>query len=90
MLPLNNATRFPYDSINSAMQSLFVIPCLLAVVCSSPTRRETVALWDPCNYPAMGISGPLQCVPGSECICKDDSKSFETYTLNDLLTIYVP
>ena len=41
------------------------------------SRRQstgTVELWGACNYPSQGINGPLPCVDGSECICKDDSK----------------
>lgn len=53
--------------------------CLWACVHSSPTRRDTVALWDACDYPSMGINGPLQCAQGSECICKDASESFSTF-----------
>ena len=40
------------------------------------SRRQSstlVALWEACNYPSQGINGPLSCVSGSECICKDDS-----------------
>lgn len=40
------------------------------------SRRQSsapVALWGACNYPSQGINGPLPCVSGSECICKDDS-----------------
>ena len=41
------------------------------------SRRQSstpVELWGACNYPSQGINGPLPCVDGSECICKDDSK----------------
>ena len=90
MLPPDNASRFPCYIITTAMQSLFMILCLLAVARSSPTKRDTVALWEPCNYPDMGINGPLQCAPGSECICKDHSKPLEMSTLEHLLRNYVP
>ena len=69
------------------MRLLVLSFCLLAVVYSSPTRRDTVALWDACNYPAMGINGPLQCAPGSECICKDDSKLSRMRTRCAMLTV---
>lgn len=35
----------------------------------------------------MGINGPLQCAPGSECICKDDSKLSRVPTRCAMLTI---
>ena len=66
------------------MKSLLLSFYLLAAVQSSPTRRDTVALWDACNFPSMGINGPLQCAPGSECICKDSSK-LSLISLRDIM-----
>ena len=51
------------------------------------SRRQstgTVELWGACNYPSQGINGPLPCTDGSECICKDDSKSQWLFPLSHI------
>lgn len=56
---------------------IFLLSCVLfvATVYSIPAaKRAPVELWGTCNEPSIGINGPLPCVDGSQCICKDASK----------------
>ena len=47
----------------------------VATVHSIPAvRRAPVELWGTCNEPGVGINGPLPCIDGAQCICKDASK----------------